>query len=646
MALSIFPFLFYVAVLVALITLARELFKYFSDVGMPPALTSSVACIALIYISSLLPGVLGILNATNSYIFFLILVICIFVLIKSKYNPHRHPSKLRYVLNNQVDLTPANVCLITLGAILSTPLLLYLKGLPSVFMNPNPILGWDVVSYHLPGVIEYYQAGSLWSMVGPYQSYSYGYELLGNYFSQNFHASWGLLLAHVLSLWLVINAMVVISKIISSSSQSIKVNWLPLSILAIGIWVTLAINSIDIVGKNDIFMGAMIFSALVFLVLLGTRREESGLGTNLLILFISSCLGLSLAAKPSAIAYLPYFWIATAWLLFSEKRKVRNALVMASMTLLISFLIGGFWLTRNLLLFGTLSPVLDAGWQSSIITNALNVEMYRSFIHTPLLLIASIAWIPAFIIALTLVVRGTRSSSWWLMASFHLVACLAFIVTPFSYQGGGIEWRLGMPLLLAAAFIYSVVIQSAIQALCSWKFSQWLGYLFVLILMLSIPLYWSIKKQNNLFGYEAVFNCSDQKSCPKTNIYTWVQGLNEPIRIYSAGLRPYGLYGALWQNQLFYDLDSSTLLSEADGKKRISAILSQFRPELILVSYAPNANNPSGKKLGVVAWMQSRPDLFSEVYSDGIVNGFKVHSGAQEILIKEFPESYILKMGG
>jgi hypothetical protein len=43
--------------------------------------------------------------------------------------------------------------------------------------------------------------------------------------------------------------------------------------------------------------------------------------------------------------------------------------------------------------------------------------------------------------------------------------------------------------------------------------------------------------------------------------------------------------------------------------------------------------------------MQARTDLFSEGYSDDIVRGYRVKPGAKEILAREFPEPYILKMG-
>jgi hypothetical protein len=202
-----------------------------------------------------------------------------------------------------------------------------------------------------------------------------------------------------------------------------------------------------------------------------------------------------------------------------------------------------------------------------------------------------------------------------------------------------------MPLLISAAIIYGVVIPLAIQRLFALRYSRLALGALIIILMLAIPYYWSTKKQANLFGYEEVFASPKIEPLPKTSVYTWAQNLKEPLRIYSAGLRPYGLYGRHWGNTLFYDLHSSTLVDGPDGKKRIAAVVDQFGPDLILISLAPHANSPLGIQPEVLTWMQERVDLFTEVYSDDIVRGYRVKPGAKEILTKEFPEPYVLKMG-
>jgi hypothetical protein len=531
------------------------------------------------------------------------------------------------------------------GFILCAPLFSYLKGLPLAFADPNQVLGWDVVSYHLPGVIEFYQNKTLWSLSGPYQSYSFGYELIGNYFSQGFYTSWGLIIAHLLALSLVVSVTASVTKALSFFDHAAKTSWLASSILAVGLWTILAINSLSAVGKNDAFMGATVFAALSFLLILCANTFTSTLKRNLLILLIGLGLGLSMASKPSAIAYFPYFWVATILGLLQQKKGFREALYIASAVIAVALLVGGFWLTRNLIFFGRLSPVLDSGWQFSILANVFNKGMYRAAVYYPTFMLATTAWIPALLLALRHTKGSYGSLAWMLIGSFHLTACLVFVITPFAYQGGGFETRLGMPLLISAAIIYGVVIPLAIQRLFALRYSRLAYGALILILMLAIPYYWSTKKQANLFGYEEVFASPKIEPLPKTSVYTWAQNLKEPLRIYSAGLRPYGLYGRHWGNTLFYDLHSSTLVDGPNGKKRIAAVVDQFGPDLILISLAPHANSPFGIQPAVLTWMQDRVDLFTEVYSDDIVRGYRVKPDTKEILAREFPESYILKMG-
>lgn len=645
MSLGITQLFLFAAVVLGLMAVSIRLFQFFKSVGLPQFLSAGIVCFTLIYLSALLPGALGLLSTTNSYVLFLLLAACVLYWLRITPLSRAHGGVNLPLQSNLCAQSSLDWFLIIFGVIFCAPLLVYLKGLPFALIEPNPVLGWDVVSYHLPGVIEFYQNKTLWSLSGPYQSYSFGYELIGNYFSQDFYTSWGLMLAHVMTLVLVISVIVSTVKIISQPSKVGNTSWLTPSILAIGLWNTLAINSFSAVGKNDVFMGTTVLAALAFLLILSKDASASKPKTHLLILLIGFSLGLSISTKPSAIAFVPYFWVATIWGLLQQKRGLKDALVLASSLIVIALLIGGFWLTRNLLIFGRLSPVLDSGWQSSILANVMNGDMYRALIHYPAFLLASTAWIPAFLMALRLNKDRNRRFAWCLIGSFHLIACLVFVITPFAYQGGGFEIRLGMPLLLAAAIIYGSIIPLVIQRLLAIRYLKWVTGALILILMLTIPLYWSTKKQSNLFGYDQVFLPPEPQQVLRTNVYTWVQGLNESQRIYSAGLRPYGLFGRYWGNTLFYDLHSSTLVDGPDGKKRIAAVVDQFGPDLILISLAPHANSPLRIRPEVLTWMQARKDLFFEAYSDEIVRGYQVKLGAKEILAREFPEPYILKMG-
>lgn len=645
MSLGASQLILYAAVVLGLMVVSIRLFQFLKSAGLPQFLGTGIVCTSLIYLSAILPGALGFLTATNSYILFLLLAAGVLYWLSTVPLSRAHVEANSPLQSSQFAQSPLDWIFIVAGAILCAPFLLYLKGLPLAFIDPNPVLGWDVVSYHLPGVIEFYQNKTLWSLSGPYQSYSFGYELIGNYFSQDFYTSWGLVLAHILSLALVLSAIASAAKTLSLSRGAEGASSLVPTILAFGLWTTLTINSFGAVGKNDVFMGATVLAALAFLLILCTGAFISKSKTYLLAVLIGLSLGLSISAKPSAIAYLAYFWLATIWVFMQQKRGLRGGIGYASAVIGIALLIGGFWLTRNLLIFGRLSPVLDSGWQSSILANLTNKDMYRAVVHYPAFVLATIAWIPAFLMALRL--NGERNGRlpWYLIGSFHLMACLVFVITPFAYQGGGFEIRLGMPLLLAAAIIYGSIIPLAVQRLLAIQYSNWAIGVFIFILMLAIPSYWSSKKQSTLFGYDEVFLPPKPQKVLRTNVYTWVQGLKEPQRIYSAGLRPYGLYGRNWSNALFYDLHSSTLVSGPDGKKRIAAVVDQFGPDLILISLAPHANSPLGIQPEVFTWMQARKDLFSEDYSDDIVKGYRLKPGAKEILAREHPEPYILKMG-
>ena len=147
---------------------------------------SSFLSTSLIYLSSLGPGILGILSPSISQVSFFILGgLFLFVtkqyVSRQKLPPSPKGPKERIAVFNTIDLF-----IFVTGIILCSPFLLYIKDIPLKLFEPNAILGWDIVSYHLPAWIEFYQKQSLWSVLGPYQSYSFAFELIGMFFSQGF----------------------------------------------------------------------------------------------------------------------------------------------------------------------------------------------------------------------------------------------------------------------------------------------------------------------------------------------------------------------------------------------------------------------------------------------------------------------------
>jgi len=122
-----------------------------------------------------------------------------------------------------------------------------------------------------------------------------------------------------------------------------------------------------------------------------------------------------------------------------------------------------------------------------------------------------------------------------------------------------------------------------------------------------------------------------------------------PLRIYSAGLRPYGLYGKHWQHQLFYDLHSAELNDLAYGKARLASVVQYFDPQVILISTDPlqtMSATTTPNKPAITTWMNIQSDLFEPIYSDGAVSGYRVRPAAKVHLQEWLPNSIPPKMGG
>src|SRR5262249_22204216 len=162
-----------------------------------------------------------------------------------------------------------------------------------------------------------------------------------------------------------------------------------------------------------------------------------------------------------------------------------------------------------------------------------------------------------------------------LLVAFHIVSCSAFAITPYSifhHDLSSSVWflRLGMPLFVSAVLIYSLTATHLCTLMSAPRIQRRVGLASVLLtvtLMVGLPLYWSRAQPTGLPGYEQV------KGLPHTDVYSWVQSQASPLRIYSAGLLPYGLYGPHWRNKLFYDLHSDHLSQLQSAKARVSAIV-------------------------------------------------------------------------
>lgn len=611
--------------------------------AIPSVLAGCIITAGLLYVSCLIPGSLGILYVSVIYICFILLAVVLLLALQ-----RFHPAEIV----SPPDSAPRSFfdyILIIVGIIAALPLFRQIQiSWPWALRHPSENLGWDTVSYHLPGFIEFFQAHSLWSLEGPYQSYSFAFELVGNFFSMPFHAHWGLVLADCFAATLIVVALSSVSRMLVAQLPLRRpVSWIPCAVLVIGIWVQIHTESIGDIGKNDVFMAACLIAALAFLLELATDTSGSFTRRNSLIALTGISAGLALATKPSALGFVPFF-AGAVWLeSLARKESWKRAFLAALVVLVLSGLLGGFWLMRNLIVFGKLSAV-SSGWDSSLIANLNNPALYEWKSGSRRFVLGLLAVIPATGWLLVYQWRNRKVLLFVLLILFHLTACVAFAITPHAIFHGSLSssvWklRLGMPLFISAALIYSLTVVYLFAVLSVWRgwIKSVLICLPVLVLMLALPFYWQQNPASGLPGYETV------RGLLKTEIYQWVQTQQSPIRIYSAGLRPYGLYGENWANKIFYDLNLSELSPVEEGKIRVAAIVRKFSPNLILISVDPNSDSGAGaEKPDVVKWMRGLPECFEEVFNDETVSGFRVKAGAGEQLKSMVPEGYVLKMGG
>lgn len=617
---------------------------------LPPFLTSTFIIATVIYCSCLLPGVFGILYTSVMYSVCAALCLTLIVLIK-KHLPASTDSYYRENLSH-ISLTVPEIIVMVIGLLGSIPLLAYFRwNFPTALRNPDTILGWDTVSYHLPGFVEFLQKHTLWSLDGPYQSYSFAFELIGNFLSHPFHTHWGLVFADAFSLVLLIASFIfVISELLPflrPRTKDLGINSIPYTILAIGIWTYVHSDSIGEIGKNDIFTTGCLVAAFGFLLRFYSDNNRENNGKKIAALLSSIALGLALGTKPSAIAFIPLFAFAIGFLfsfIFPKTISWQKFAVGGGFVVLTSLILGGFWLIRNIIILKSISPFANA-WELSLIANIGNPALYEIKRESILFILGLFATIPC--IYLLFVSRRYSKTlipiSFLLM--FHLFACGAFSLTPhaiFHQQLQTSFWklRLGMPLFVSASVIYSLATFQLINLLSRRMAKQWqvMFILVVIFVMILVPIYWQTHQSYTLPGYESI------KDLPKTNIYTWINTQTSPLRIYSAGLRPYGLYGKAWENILFYDLHSTKLEPIDSGIVRIAAVVIQFRPDLIVISVDPHSYSGKPKKPAVIEWIREQTNYFQEVYSDETVSAFHVNIRINEHFLSLIPQNYKLSM--
>ena len=631
------------AIVCVLFLVAQRAFIAASRLRIPAGTAAGILIAMLVYLSALIPGSLGLLYPWTLYGVFLLLSMLVLRLL-SRLTGLRSAGGTEAV--DSRGYSAAEAGMLGLGLVAALPLITYLRwGLPSSLLKPDKTLGWDAATYHLPGFIEFHQNHTLWSMQGPYQSYCYGFELIGNFLSYPFFTHWGLILANLFAIGLLVAGIAELSCRLAHELPGVRTpKWAAIAALAVGIWCLFDPDSIGYVGKNDVFMTAALVAALGFLLRIAeTTPDDDPVRLWSLVVLAGVGLGLAVATKPSALAFAPYFALA-AW--FTLRSAPRAAGLAAVLVLAITAVLGGFWFVRNLLVAGALAPVAGEAVGLSLIANPGDLIAFGMTPDRLFAAAAVLALLPGGFLLWRCRRQGRPGLPLGLLLGFHAVGVAAFLVTPYVILPTGPaetlwQLRLGMPMCVSAALIYSLTAGWLAALIAGWPARSRSGAALALILLstLALTIHWR-GHPVGLSGHDEV------RGLPRTGVYVWVQGLPAPRRIYAAGLLPYGLYGPHWAHRLFYDLKSTDLSPFEAGKGRIAAVVFGFSPDLILVSVDPRDWSGAREKPEVVAWMRAHPDCFEEVYNDETASGFAVRAVGCEWLRAEIPAGYRLRMGG
>ncbi len=660
---------FYALVLIGLFLAARTAADAARRAGRPPFITAALAVATIVYISCTTPGWLGFFKTSVVWSLCFSLCVALIAVLPRRGTGGAIPASPSDPF--LASFTAQDLALIVTGILFCPPFWRYfLLLLPTRLLAPGLPLDWDTVSYHLPAFVEFLQNGTLWSFEGPYQSYHYGFELLGNFLSHPFHTHWGLIVADGFSAIILIAGLY---QTIAAAAPSLcrcpdrrTVFTIGASFAAVGIVGWFNFRTIGQIGKNDIFLAAVLFAALGFILRAANRAPHEPRARRGDLALAAAASGLALGTKPTALGFMPFFLAAAA---VSDARRSAAALGRFGAVV---FALGGGWLIRNLVEFGRLSPTGNP-WRLSIFENLARLEFYRFHRWSFFFILAWLASPVGFYLCRSARRRGREIRPLFLLIAFHACAGAVYIFTPYVVFPDYWILRLGLPFFAASAVLFGLfAAEMADQAsggvrrgdgripfpltrtmpverlARAWR-REWMRYarpikrgwaVGLFAMMWALPLYWHWRRPAGLPGYEEV------KGRRRTEIYAWIQALPAPARIYAAGLRPYGLYGLEWRNKVFYDLGSHGLHPLEAGIARIAAVTAQFNPDFIVISADPHPHRSEVEKPEVVAWLREKRAWFTERFSDDTVSVFGVGPEAADALRPMIPDGYIARPRG
>jgi hypothetical protein len=576
-----------------------------------------------ISVVELILGIFNFLNPTSLCLGAILVGLISLLISRNLYKEARFTEEISEVNSIQISQF-GKLILAAIALILFIPLYPFLSEWLIQVFRVHP-LSWDVVSYHLPNVLNYLQTGSLWDLKGTFGGYPGGNELF---------QLWSFIPLKLDSLLGITTASISLGVLLASTLllKSVLPNKTPFEL---GCWTLLLwVGCLSIpplqemlvdFGRNDITLA--LWSLVAIWSLQQASQTENRKGW---LLSTGISLGLAIGTKPNGLFYLIGF-LCLFFARFFPSNSHKSKVFESSFIILPALLIGGFWYFRNLVQTGTLSPdFLEAALGLSIAKNLLNPALYQ--LNFSLIFFLFSVGITAVTIALSTLKPLTHSLNLKLLAGLNSIALFALILTP-----SGAGFLIGDRQLFLIQIRYSAVIIPVTiilslyflaQGLNDWtkklSFDQlhtsqkrrstalFLTGINLIGAILLISQLTSYQPAIGLPGYEGIFFPAGEKP---SKIYEWIQKNLTNTVIYSIGLRPYGLYGVPFSNRVIYQLDSLSW-KYSNGLK----VIRESKPKYLVISLDPFTRAiPTD-----IQSLTSQPQAFELVYQDDLALVFRI----------------------
>jgi hypothetical protein len=482
-------------------------------------------------------------------------------------------------------------------------------------------LGWDVVTYHLPNVLDYLQARSLWALTGTFSQYPAGSEvlLLWSFVPWRSEALLGIqgcLVALALG-----GAVGLVWRSLVPGRSPFWWGMGLLLLLAGCLSLPFATVLLFDFGKND--LDVAFYGLLLLWGLLQWYGEQ--VRPRFWLVALGLMAGVAVGIKPNAA----YYVLGIGGLV--ALRRWRSLLWFG----LPIPLGGGFWYGRNLLTMGKIfdSTLVASSMDLSVIRNLTNPDLY---LPRPELAALVLAIATVFV---TLIFFGRREPL-RLVALFLAVAIAAFVMTPnglyrLEFAGGStsyLQLRYGIIVVPLTGMLWLGML---LERFAPWSdrlaqscerpgraASWWVVGPMVVMVAGAIALQLlTYRSPEGLPGFDHILFAPGPQT---SKIYQWVQSLpvDQPKTLYSVGLRPFGLYGRGWQNRVIdggsprtWQLNQLSGRSGQPGQTGRSPAV-----DYLLLSLDPF----TGDVPLAITELRRRPREFRPVYADDLAAVFEV----------------------